>query len=386
MARRVLTSESVTEGHPDKVADQISDLIVDEHMRLDPEAHVACETLVTTDYVLLAGEITSTARLRKKDLEQKIRALIRSIGYSREGLGFNGRTCKIDFRLHEQSPDIKQGVDVGTGLFKEQGAGDQGMMYGFACDETPDLMPLPIMLAHQLVRRLSEVRKRGILEYLRPDGKSQVSVEYNSEGQPIRVSSIVVSAQHDKKVEHEQVARDIKKHVIFPVAPEKLIDADTRFFINPTGKFVIGGPAGDTGVTGRKIIVDTYGGLVKHGGGAFSGKDPSKVDRSAAYAARHVAKSIVASGFARRCEVALSYAIGYPQPTSIDIHTFGTGKISDEQLLERIRKTFDLSPAGISRSLHLRQPIYLETAAYGHFGRTSTSNGHFTWEKALPLD
>jgi S-adenosylmethionine synthetase len=363
----LFTSESVTEGHPDKISDQISDAILDAALTKDPKARVACETLVTTGLVVVAGEITTEAVI---DYGRVAREAIREIGYTRAKYGFDCDTCAVLSALDRQSPDIAMGVDTG-------GAGDQGLMFGFACNETPELMPLPIQLAHQLARRLSEVRKSGELPYLRPDGKSQVTVEYR-DGRPFRLEAVVISSQHDPEVTNEQLRAEIQEKVIkYTVSPE-LLDNNTKYHINPTGRFVTGGPQGDAGVTGRKIIVDTYGGYAPHGGGAFSGKDPTKVDRSAAYMARYVAKNIVAAGLADRCEVQLAYAIGVADPVSILVQTEGTGRISDAALSKLVREHFDLTPRGIIESLNLRRPIYKATAAYGHFGRSEDT---FTWEK-----
>ena len=361
----LFTSESVSEGHPDKVADQISDAILDAYLEKDPDSRVACETLVTTDYCLVAGEVTSSGKV---DLEKVVRDTICEIGYTDHNIGFDGQTCRVDVRIHPQSPDISQGVTEGEGMFKEQGAGDQGLMFGFACDETPELMPTPIVFAHRLVQKLAELRKADVLKYIRPDSKSQVTVEYVN-GKPVRVDTVVVSTQHTEDVSHEKIQQDVIEQVIKAVIPAHLLDAQTRFFVNPTGKFVVGGPHGDTGLTGRKIIVDSYGGWARHGGGAFSGKDPSKVDRSAAYAARYVAKNIVAAGLASQCEVQLAYAIGIAEPVSILVDTFGTGKVCHEKLEELVRKIFDLKPKGIIEMLKLKLPIFQATATYGHFGR-----------------
>jgi S-adenosylmethionine synthetase len=382
--RRLFTSESVTEGHPDKICDQISDSVLDAFLTNDPNARVACEVSVATGLVLVIGEITSQSEF--VDIQSIARQTIKEIGYTRAKYGFDSQTCAVLVSLNEQSPDIAQGVNQALESREGQmtdeqiesiGAGDQGMMFGFAVNETPELMPLPISIAHQLSRRLTEVRKNGTLPYLRPDGKTQVTVEYDNDT-PVRVDTIVVSTQHSEAVTLEQIQADIKEHVIKPIVPEKFLDGATKYFINPTGRFVIGGPQGDAGLTGRKIIVDTYGGYARHGGGAFSGKDPTKVDRSGAYAARYVAKNIVAAGLADRCEVQLAYAIGVAQPVSIAVDTFGTGKVSEEKLVDVVRKHFDLRPAGIIKQLDLRRPIYRQTAAYGHFGRTDVD---LPWER-----
>jgi S-adenosylmethionine synthetase len=364
--RHIFTSESVTEGHPDKMADQISDAVLDAVLAEDPMGRVACEVLVTTGICVVSGEITTKTYV---DVPKLARQVIQDIGYTDADMGFDSKTCGVLNTIQSQSPDIAMGVDTG-------GAGDQGLMFGFACNETPELMPLPVMLAHKLVRRLSEVRRAGTLKFLRPDGKSQVSVEY-VDGKPARIDAVVVSTQHDDDVSTETLREEVKKHIIDPILPKHMIDANTKFHINPTGRFVIGGPHGDTGLTGRKIIVDTYGGMGRHGGGAFSGKDPTKVDRSACYMARYVAKNIVASGLADRCEVQLAYAIGVAEPVSVMVDTFGTGKIEEERLVELVRANFSLTPKGMIDSLKLRRPIYRLTAAFGHFGRTEDS---FTWE------
>lgn len=363
----LFSSESVTEGHPDKMADQISDAILDEVLRRDPQGRVACETLLATGLVVIAGEITTTAHV---DFPTVAREVVRRIGYDNAEYGFDAKTCSVISTINAQSPDIAMGVDTG-------GAGDQGLMFGFACTETPELMPLPIQLAHRLTKRLAQVRRDGTLEYLRPDGKAQVSVEYR-DGKPHRVAAVVVSTQHAESVKSDELRRDIERHVIRHVITNGMLDADTRLHINPTGRFVIGGPMGDTGLTGRKIIVDTYGGYAPHGGGAFSGKDPTKVDRSAAYMARYIAKNVVAAGLADRCQVQLAYAIGVAEPVSIYVETFGTGKIRPETIVELIRAHFSLTPRGIIETLDLRRPIYSPTAAYGHFGRNEES---FTWER-----
>lgn len=381
--KRLFTSESVTEGHPDKIADQVSDAILDAILKDDPNARVACETTVTTGMALIAGEISTTTYV---DIPKVVRETIKEIGYTRAKYGYDYETMAILTAIDEQSPDIAQGVDKALEYrdkdseeeIEATGAGDQGLMFGYATNETETYMPLAIYLSHQLAKRLSDVRKDGTLNYLRPDGKVQVTVEYDENDNPVRIDTIVVSTQHADDVTLEQIQEDIKAHVIYPTVPENLINEQTKFYINPTGRFVIGGPQGDAGLTGRKIIVDTYGGYARHGGGCFSGKDPTKVDRSAAYAARYVAKNIVAAGLAEQCEVQLAYAIGVAEPVSIAIDTFGTGKVSEGQLVEAVRKHFDLRPAGIIKMLDLKQPIYKQTAAYGHFGRTDVL---FPWEK-----
>lgn len=382
--QRLFTSESVTEGHPDKICDQISDAILDEYLKQDPLSRVACETAVTTGLVLVMGEITSKGSV---DIQKVVRNTIREIGYDRSEYGFDADTCGVIVSINEQSQDIAQGVDKSLEVRENKaddyelaaiGAGDQGMMFGYATDETEEYMPFAISLAHKLTRRLSQVRKEKILDYLRPDGKSQVTVQYDDNGKPIHLDAVVLSTQHDENVSMEKLREDIKKYVFDEILPIELVDENTKFYINPTGRFVIGGPHGDSGLTGRKIIVDTYGGFARHGGGAFSGKDATKVDRSAAYAARYVAKNIVAAGLAKRCEIQLSYAIGVAEPTSVMVDTFGTSKLSDEKLVEIIRKHFDLRPAGIIKMLDLRRPIYKKTAAYGHFGR---DDADFTWER-----
>ena len=384
MEKLLFTSESVTEGHPDKVCDAVSDAILDACMAEDPMSRVACETASCTGFVLVTGEITTKAHL---DIPAIVRKTVNEIGYNDARTGFDGNTCAVMVALDQQSPDIAMGVDKAleareNKMSDEQieaiGAGDQGMMFGYATNETEDFMPYPISLAHKLARQLTKVRKDGTLSYLRPDGKTQVSVEYDEAGKPVRLEAVVLSTQHDDDVTQEQIHEDIKKYVFDPILPKEMVDKDTKFFINPTGRFVIGGPHGDAGLTGRKIIVDTYGGMARHGGGAFSGKDCTKVDRSAAYAARYVAKNIVAAGLAKKCEIQLSYAIGVAHPTSIMVDTFGTGAVEDDKLVEIVRGNFDLRPAGIIQMLDLRRPIYKQTAAYGHFGRTDID---LPWEK-----
>ena len=384
MEKRLFTSESVTEGHPDKMCDAISDAILDALIEKDPMSRVACEAATCTGFVLVTGEITTTAYV---DIPRIVRDTVKEIGYDKSEYGFDGNTCAVMVSIDEQSSDIAMGVDQAleareAGMSNEQieaiGAGDQGMMFGYATNETAEYMPYPIWLAHRLTRQLTKVRKDGTLPYLRPDGKSQVSVEYDEAGRPVRLEAVVLSTQHDPDVTQEQIHKDIRKYVFDPVLPAELLDEKTKFFINPTGRFVIGGPHGDAGLTGRKIIVDTYGGYARHGGGAFSGKDCTKVDRSAAYAARYVAKNIVAAGLADKCEIQLSYAIGVAQPTSVMVDTFGTGKLPDEKLVDMIRENFDLRPAGIIKMLDLRRPIYKQTAAYGHFGRSDLD---LPWEK-----
>lgn len=386
--RRLFTSESVTEGHPDKIADQISDAILDELLKGDPKARVACETTVTTGMALIAGEISTSTYV---DIPKVVRQTVKDIGYTRAKYGYDFQTMAILTAIDEQSPDIAQGVDCALEdrddltdhEIESIGAGDQGLMFGYATNETETYMPLPGYLAHQLAKRLTDVRKDGTVDYLRPDGKTQVTVEYDENEKPVRVDTIVISSQHHEKIELEKIQQDIKDHVIYPIVPKELLDDETKFFINPTGRFVIGGPQGDAGLTGRKIIVDTYGGYARHGGGCFSGKDPTKVDRSGAYAARYVAKNIVASGLADKCEVQLAYAIGVAQPVSISIETFGTGKVDETTLVEKIREVFDLRPAGIIQMLNLRRPIYKQTAAYGHFGRTDVQ---LPWESLDKVD
>ena len=381
MEKKLFTSESVTEGHPDKLCDTVADAILDAIIKEDPDARVACEVCAITDFLLIMGEITTTANV---DYEKIARDVIREIGYTNDSEGFNADTCKIEIRIDKQSADIAMGVDQAIETRAkddedEQGAGDQGMMFGYATTETKELMPYPISLAHRLTRKLTDLRKEGVLPYLRPDGKSQVSIEYDETGKPSRIEAAVISTQHDETVSQEKIHDDIKKYIFDEILPQELIDEKTKFFINPTGKFVIGGPNGDSGLTGRKIIVDTYGGYARHGGGAFSGKDPSKVDRSATYVARYIAKNIVAAGLATKCEIQLSYAIGVAEPTSVRVDTFGTGKLPDDKLMEIVRENFDLRPNGIIKMLDLKRPIYKATTNYGHFGKEDAG---LPWEVA----
>ena len=381
--RKLFTSESVTEGHPDKMCDQISDAVLDALLEQDPDARVACETCATTGLILVMGEITTKGYAPIADIVRKV---VTEIGYDRAKKGFDGQSCAVLTAVHDQSPDIAQGVDAALETRQsensETGAGDQGMMFGFACDETPEMMPMPIALAHRLTRRMAKVRKEGICPWMRPDGKSQVTVVYE-DGRPVAVDTIVISTQHDETVTHDQIERAMIEDVICPVIPEGLLTRDTKYYINPTGRFVVGGPAGDSGLTGRKIIVDTYGGYAPHGGGAFSGKDPTKVDRSAAYAARHAAKNVVAAGLARQCEIALAYAIGVAKPVSFQVNTRGTGVIPDEEIAKLVEQVFDMRPDAIIRRLDLRRPIYRQTAAYGHFGRTDVD---LPWERLDKVD
>ncbi len=377
----VFTSESVSEGHPDKVADQLSDTILDECLRQDPKSRVACETLVKNNMVILAGEITSSARL---DYDTAVRKAITEIGYTDPAVGFDSKNCGIMTFISQQSADISMGVNEGEGTYKEQGAGDQGLMFGFACNETPELMPLPISLSHQLLRELSKQRNAGT-DFLRPDAKSQVSVEYR-DGKPVGVQTIVISTQHTDSISLKDLEAYVIEKVVKKIVPDNLLNRSTKYFINPTGRFVVGGPVGDCGVTGRKIIVDTYGGYSRHGGGAFSGKDPSKVDRSAAYAARYIAKNVVGAGIASKCEVQVAYAIGVAKPVAIYIDTFGTGKVPEEKISQAVQEIFDLTPSGIIKSLQLLKPIYKKTATYGHFGREATPDGAFSWERLDKVD
>jgi S-adenosylmethionine synthetase len=381
MSEYLFTSESVTEGHPDKLCDQVSDAILDALIKDDKGSRVACETLTKTGFVMVAGEVTSSSRI---DIPKIVRGVVKEIGYSHSDMGFDWKTCGIMVALEQQSPDIAQGVD-GRGVYTrdEQGAGDQGMMFGYACDETPELMPMPIQTSHRLAKRLAEVRKRGTLDFLRPDGKSQVTVRYDSEDRPLAIDAVVVSTQHSEDVKYKTLKEAVMDEVVKPVLPGAFVQPKTKFFINPTGRFVVGGPMGDSGLTGRKIIVDTYGGMGRHGGGAFSGKDPSKVDRSACYYARYIAKNIVAAGLARRCEVQLAYAIGVAEPVSLLVHTFGTAKVPEDRLAELVRANFDCRPGALIRELNLLRPIYQRTAAYGHFGRVESD---FFWERTNKAD
>jgi len=381
MSEYLFTSESVTEGHPDKLCDQVSDAILDALIKDDKGSRVACETLSKTGFVMVAGEVTSSSRI---DIPKIVRGVVKDIGYSSSDMGFDWKTCGILVALEQQSPDIAQGVD-GKGVYTrdEQGAGDQGMMFGYACDETTELMPLPIMTAHKLSKKLADVRKKNVVDFLRPDGKSQVSVRYGGDDRPLAIDAVVISTQHSEDVKYKTLKEAVMEEVVRPVLPTSLVTSKTKFYINPTGRFVVGGPMGDSGLTGRKIIVDSYGGMGRHGGGAFSGKDPSKVDRSACYYARYIAKNVVAAGLARRCEVQVAYAIGVAEPVSLLVHTFGTGKISEDRLAEIVRANFDCRPGALIRELNLLRPIYQKTAAYGHFGR---QDGDFFWEKTNKAD
>jgi S-adenosylmethionine synthetase len=381
MSESLFTSESVTEGHPDKLCDQVSDGILDALLKGDKGSRVACETLTKTGFVMVAGEVTSSAQI---DIPKIVRGVVKEIGYSHSDMGFDWKTCGVLVALEQQSPDIAQGVD-GKGVYTrdEQGAGDQGMMFGYACDETPELMPMPIMTAHKLAKKLAEVRKKGVLDFLRPDGKSQVTVRYSDDGRPLGIDAVVVSTQHSEDVKYKTLKEAVMEEVVRPILPAAFVSSKTKYFINPTGRFVVGGPMGDSGLTGRKIIVDTYGGMGRHGGGAFSGKDPSKVDRSACYFARYIAKNVVAAGLARRCEVQLAYAIGVAEPVSLLVHTFGTGSIPEDRIAELVRANFDCRPGALIRELNLLRPIYQKTAAYGHFGRNDPD---FAWEKTNKVD
>ncbi|HVZ71292.1 MAG TPA: methionine adenosyltransferase [Polyangia bacterium] len=381
MSEYLFTSESVTEGHPDKLCDQVSDGILDALLAGDKTSRVACETLTKTGFVMVAGEVTSAAKI---DIPKIVRGVVKEIGYSGSAMGFDWETCGIMVALEQQSPDIAQGVD-GKGVYtkEEQGAGDQGMMFGFACDDTPELMPMPIAMAHKMAKKLAEVRKKGSLDFLRPDGKTQVSVRYDGDNRALGIDAVVLSTQHSEDVKYKTLKEAVMEEVVKPILPAKMVNAKTKYFINPTGRFVVGGPMGDSGLTGRKIIVDTYGGMGRHGGGAFSGKDPSKVDRSACYYARYIAKNVVAAGLARRCEVQVAYAIGVAEPVSLLVHTFGTAKISEDRLAEIVRANFDCRPGALVKELNLLRPIYQKTAAYGHFGR---SDAEFTWEKTNKAD
>jgi len=381
MSEYLFTSESVTEGHPDKLCDQVSDGILDALLAGDKTSRVACETLTKTGFVMVAGEVTSAAKI---DIPKIVRGVVKEIGYSGSAMGFDWETCGIMVALEQQSPDIARGVD-GKGEYtkEQQGAGDQGMMFGFACDDTPELMPMPIAMAHKMAKKLAEVRKKGTLDFLRPDGKTQVSVRYSSDDRALGIDAVVLSTQHSEDVKYKTLKEAVMEEVVKPILPAKMVDAKTKYFINPTGRFVVGGPMGDSGLTGRKIIVDTYGGMGRHGGGAFSGKDPSKVDRSACYYARYIAKNVVAAGLARRCEVQVAYAIGVAEPVSLLVHTFGTGKIDEDRLAEIVRANFDCRPGALVKELNLLRPIYQKTAAYGHFGR---QDSEFTWEKTNKAD